>query len=451
MAEIFEHVDDLPVEPHDGTACGIRIPSAHVEHLIYHEAQNAWIGRQHWSMRVYQNEGFSVGGDLAFWRYPGDLNEIPETGVHRTPHQFQIHKILNGGELYAAGLRLQEHLTAQIKEYAGAPTPDDATELALAWYPLADGDDFLSPLPFNHGVRLVGSDTQDGVNYRQVSTGWQNVPDFDTEPALDEHLYPEVYALGSAIHVRELTARHRWAAGDLGGAGDGEDSGYRPTDRMIGWYQAEQIYVADGQPVAEWPDFSGWGITLVQETSGKRPVVMSESGIRFVRFDGSNDSLHNITPRTQVIGGGPGYTAAVPLTIYMVMRQRAAGATQQVWLGTNGGGATLIYRGDATDQVNYWSGGSDATYDRGSAWPSPWMVWSSELHADGSLTIWEGQTEVFDGSAGTTGFNGLVMGNNQAESLPAAIDVAEMLWTNFVPASGERAAVVAYLEDKYGL
>ena len=62
----------------------------------------------------------------------------------------------------------------------------------------------------------------------------------------------------------------------------------------------------------------------------------------------------------------------------MVMRQRATGATQQVWLGTHGAGAPLIYRGDATDQVNFWSGGSDAIYNRGSAWPSPWMVWSAD-------------------------------------------------------------------------
>ena len=450
MAEIFEHVDDLPVTPQDGTACGIRIPSAHVEHLIYHAAQNAWIGRQHWSMRAYQNEGFAVGGDIAFWRYPGDLGEIPQTGVHRTPKQFQIHKVLHGGELYAAGLRLQEHLSAQIKEFGGFGATGNPTDLALAWYPLADGDNFLSPDPFNHGVRIETFDSADGKNYRQVSTGWQNTPPFDTEPDIDDHLYPEVYALGAPIHVRELTARHRWVAGDVGGAGDGEDSLYRPLDRMIGWYQAEQIYVADGQPVAEWGDMSGWGITLIQPTSGKRPIVMSESGKRFVRFDGSNDSLHNIG-RSQVLGGGPNYAASPPITIYMVMRQRAAGATQQVWLGGNGGGPTLIYRGNSTNQVNYWSGGSDAIYNRGSNWPSPWMVWSSELHTDGALTIWEGTTPVFTGTAGTSGLTGLVMGNNQAESLPAAIDVAEMLWTDILPGSGERASVVAYLEDKYGL
>jgi hypothetical protein len=448
MAEIFEHVDDLPVEPHDGTACGIRIPSAHVEHLIYHAAQDAWIGRQHWTMRFVQNEGSSKGGSPSEWIYPAGIPEDPVTRVHPTPQNFQIHKVLHGGELWAAGLRLQEHLTGQIKE--SIPT-GDPTQIALAWYPLADGDDFLTPAPFNHGVRLVAQDSLDSTNWRHCSSGWQNTPAFDTDPAVDEHLYPEIYMLGPAISLREFTARHRWVAGSVGGAGSGEDAAERPTDRMIGWYCAEQIYVADSQPVAEWGDMSGWGITLIQPTSGKRPVVMSESGIRFVRFDGSNDILYNIAPRTQVIGGGPNYLVVPPVTIYMVLRQRAAGATQQVWLGPNGAGATLIYRGDATDQVNYWSGGSDATYDRGSAWPSPWMVWSSELHADGALTIWEGQTEVFDGSAGTTGFSGLVMGNNWAESLPAAIDVAELLWTNYVPAGGERAAVVAYLEDKYGL
>ena len=65
--------------------------------------------------------------------------------------------------------------------------------------------------------------------------------------------------LGPQANLRELSARHRWAAGTLGGAGSGEDAGWRPEDRLSGWYQAEQIYVADSDPVAEWGDWSGLG------------------------------------------------------------------------------------------------------------------------------------------------------------------------------------------------
>ena len=58
---------------------------------------------------------------------------------------------------------------------------------------------------------------------------------------------------------------------------------------------------------------------------------------------------------------------------------------------------------------------------------------------------------MFTGSAGTNDLFGLVVGNNNAETLPAAIDVAELILVNFVPGTGERASVVSYLEDKYGL
>ena len=451
MAEIFETVDDLPADPHDGTAAGIRIPSAHVEHLVYHAAQGAWVGRQHWTMRVYQNEGIAKFGDPEIWIYPGDQGEDPPTDVHRTPHQFQIHKLLDAGQLWDAGLRLQEHLTGQIKEdiTTDGPAGAEVGQVALAWYPLATGDAFLTPASFNHGVRLTAQNSLDDLNWRHCSSGWQNTT-LDTEPDPDEHLYPEIYMLGPAFQLREFSARHRWAAGTLGGAGSGEDPVERPVDRMLGWYSAEQIYVPDSTAISEWGDMSGWGVTLIQPTSGKQPVVMSESGIRFVRFDGSNDLMYN-RPMATLPGGNSRLEPDPPITIYMVMRQRAAGGTQQVWLGTNlSSGATLIYRGDATDQVNYWSGGSDATY-HGPDWPTPWRVWSSELHADGALTIWEGATEVFTGTAGTTGFKGLVIGNNGAETLPAAIDVAELLWTNQVPGTGERASVVGYLEGKYGL
>ena len=237
--------------PQDGTACGIRIPSAHVEHLIYHAAQDAWIGRAALDRcastrtRASRSAATPPSG-----RYPGDLGELPATEVHRTPTAVPDppgppRRRAVGRRAAAAGAPAP----ARCKSTRTTAPLATATrgDLALSWYPLADGDDFLSPAAFNHGVRRRDLSTGPRPQLTgTVSSGWQNSPTFDTEPAVDDHLYPEIYV----ARARDQCARvHRPAP--LGGrrrrrrrVGGGPMSGY-PIDRMFGWYRAEQISVAD--------------------------------------------------------------------------------------------------------------------------------------------------------------------------------------------------------------
>ena len=443
MAEIFDDATELPTSAPHGKTVGIRIPDGMVEHMVWDEDEQVWIGRQHWTMRVMQSEGFTAYGAPSNWRYPAAFGESPPSRVHPTAQQFMIHKALSGGQFWAAGLRLQEHLSGEIKPTALGGTTTELPEVALAWYPLAHGDDFLSPASFNHGVRLFGD--RDTSVYKFQSSGWQN-NELETEPAFNDHLYPEIYVRGPIFNMRGFNARHRWVAGDFD---HGPENGERPSDypgtEILQWYKALDIPVADGQPIAEWGDYSGRGGTLKQATSGKRPIVKADpSGFRYVEFDGTNDSL--------AVAASPSLpSVAHPITVFMVMRQRAGGPAQQVWFGLNASGAPLIYRGDSTDQVNVWAGGSDVIYHRSSAWPSPWMVWSITMNSP-NASIWEGLTEVYDGGGlGSNGLNGLVVGSNQAETLPARLDLAEMIVSYRAWGDSERTALVNKLIAEYGI
>ena len=426
----------------DGTVQGLRIPSGQVLLMTYDATQGVWVGPSTLTMRTVQNEGITSGGAPGVWRYPGPASENPSTRTLAFPFGFHIHKVMYGGQLWAAGLRLQEHLSAEMMTTDLSGTTVELPQTALAWYPLATADPFLSPVSFNHGVRLTGTRDNSGISppWRWFSTGWQNQPALATPPASDEHLYPEIYQIGPGHNLRNFTAHHRWVYGNVGSTGSGEQASRYPIDSTVAWYVAEDIPVADGASVSEWGNYAGRVGTLVQATGSKQPVVNRQSGRRYVTFDGTDDILKaaDLVAWSQ------------PWSIFLVMRQRNTGGTQQVWLGTGGGGAPLIYRGDATNQVNVWTGGSDFIYNRGSAWPSPWMAWSVTATA-GAINVWENLTQVGAGTSGTGGFSGLCVGNNFGESLPAAIDVAEIICVFRTVDNTERTNIVNALNTKYSL
>ena len=371
--------------------------------------------------------------------------EMPPLRPNPTAFGFQIHKVINAGELWAAGLRLQEHLSAEMR------TTDDTSgivpEIALAWYPLAEGDFFLSPVSFNHGVR-VAADLQKGV-LKQWSSGWQNGPVLTTPPDITDHLYPEIYLYGCTVNFRRFSAMHRWVAGTVGPTGDFEQSPSYPAlsaNQVMQWNVADDITVADGAGVADWPDYSGRGRNLVQPTAAKRPIKMVDqlNGHSIVRFDGVNDFLRVISTPMDSLSE----TIFQPLCLFAVMAQRAEGAATQVWFG-NPGAPPLIFRDNAAGKINVWASGSDITYDHGD-WPMPFTIMSFALDGANS-NVWENKVSKVSGDPGGSGFGRLMVGNNLAESLVAAIDVAEIIVTSGVPNTTDRNALIDSLAAKYGI
>lgn len=432
MTRTASTIAGLGTPRYDGDTGVIRTESGREIGLTWNADQEAWVSSPDYSMRQFDTFGMSSNGSPSSWKYPHFI-ESPEPEPLAYGFGFQIHKILNPTELWEAGLRLQEHLSASLR-ISDTPVGDDPI-MALNWYELAVGDDFLSPLPENQGVNLVGDENLHV--YKWWSSGWQNSP--VPEPFTGANWYPELYTLHSAVTFRNFTALHRWVGGTVGAGGSAETpSQYPPAiENLVSWNVAEHIPVADGGLVADWPDFSGRGRSLLQPTTGKQPTVRRDGAgqIRHVRFD-------NKCLRTALL------TVEQPLTVFLVMRQRSGGATQQVWLGNNGFGPTLIYRSDASGGTNVWSAGTDLTYTHAGGWPTDWMIWSAVM--DGAdTTVWENLTEVAAGDPGAVGFGGLVMGNRDSEALPARIDVAELIMAVGALDDTDRTTVVNYLNAKY--
>jgi hypothetical protein len=407
--------------------------------LRYNAAADCWVGRPTPTMTQHANVGMSVDGAELTWKYPAanTENPIPHTPPVRS-QGFQIHKLPDGGALWAAGLRLQERLSVRMRAGALGGTTLNP-EIALAWYPLDNGDDFLTPSSFNHGVRVTGE--RDSTRAHFYSSGWQNRV-FSVEPGATESLYPEIYAYGPVMSFWNFTAHHRWITPNAAALAPRPNT-RPPIDELVNWHRADDIAANNGDPVSMWTDYSGYGRNLAQTDSSKRPVLTKSAlnGHAVVTFDGVNDVLR------QTLGGS---AVSQPFTIIMVLRQRASGGVQQVWIGPDGSGQPLFYRGNATNQVNVWLGGSDLIYTRGSNWPMNYLVWTVVCNG-ASTTIYENTTQVATGNAGAGGIVGLTLGNGGAETLPAAIDVAELIVANKAATTQERGDTVAMLMAKYGL
>jgi hypothetical protein len=66
-----------------------------------------------------------------------------------------------------------------------------------------------------------------------------------------------------------------------------------------------------------------------------------------------------------------------------------------------------------------------------------------------SSQVWENLTSKVTGNPGGSGISGLVVGSNDAETLPAQIDVAEILVYYKALSTAERESVVNWLNGKY--
>jgi hypothetical protein len=429
----------------DGQAGEVVLPSGRREALFWDATASLWRSNRYLTMRQIENVGMRANGSPTGAKYPTSPENPNLSGTpNPTAYGFQIHTTHAPAELWQAGLRLQEHLACEFA------TPDMSSSLSpeifLNWYELGIGDAFLSPEGHNQGVHNVG-ELRPAPNWGGwYSSGWQNSP--VSEPGTFANWYPELYLEGQPINFRNFTAWHRWAGpvANLGAFGSFERaSKYPALSGLLSWYRAQHVPSADNVAVAEWGDYSGRARHLLQTTTNKRPVVRRDApgALRHIRFNGVNNSL-------QFNSNGAG-TFPQPLSVFLVMRQNTGGTEQQVWLGNLSSGAPLFYKGDNTDQVNIWAGGSDFIYHRASSWPSPWIVWSFALDGAGNISVWENLTPVASGSVGTTGLGDFMIGNNNAETLPAKIDVAELIIAASAPGTTARTTLVTDMMSRNGI
>lgn len=433
MPVTAETIDALGTPTVDGAVATLRIGTGgtyHEERLVWHLDEAAWVSAERYSIRQVDINGMNVEGDPSVWNYPFQTDGA---GGIDNGFGFQIWPVRQLGLLLNAGLRLQENLSAYI-----APTADSVAQLALNWYSLADNDTFLSPAPTNFGVVLEGLPAAN--QYRFCSTGWRDSP--SSPVTVGKNGYPEVYGKGVNFGFRRFTAKYRLVSGDPVSSSN-EPSPLPVSAKLFSWLVADNVPVASGSAVAEWPDYSSFARTLKQATSGHRPTLVRNvvNGHAVVRFDGVDDFMQTTV----------GDSGAQPFTMFIVVKQYAPGNTQQVWVSGGSGSPPLIFRSDATDAIDTWGGsGSDLTYHRGTPWPSPFMIVSVVFNGDGS-SVWENATEVVSGTQNGGGWGGLTLGARSDAALPAHIDVAEFVGYYSALGDTDRGAVVAHLMAKYGI
>lgn len=421
----------------DGTQALLRVGSAPArqEILTWNLAQQAWIGKPTYTVRMIDQMPM-IDINSGYIQQKAPDNEPPQLNDQAVG--FQLEPVPDAKLFWDAGLRLQEKLTGEIKWNQLSTNPF----VYVNWYEFDVGTSFLAPVPTNPGVVLNGIPLFFAASF--ASTGWQNSP-----IAAPTHAtwYPELYG-ANLVKIARFNAQRRWVYGAITGGITSDGSAKAPPirDFLEHWYQADDIPQANGTSVALWPDQSGRGNHFVQTTSTAQPTLTRNTlnGKAVVSFDGSTDYMLST-------GGG-----AQPVTIYLVLRQRAGGTDPQVWL--DGRAASfLVYRGSSTDQVDVYAGGAsgDLIYHRGSNWPSPYMVWSGSFSGD-TTTIWENKTLVATGGGGQPGTGGPSSGfmlgaRRTTNDLQASIDVAEMLMYLTNHNSTQRNQTIDYLNAKYNL
>lgn len=418
----------------DGDVAELRAGGSRVR-LTWNAARQVWVSAPSFTVRMIDATTMrdTSSGYIQQASPSNDPPLLNETGIG-----FQLEPVVDAKALWDAGLRLQERLSGELAW--SEDVPSTAPYVYVNWYEFQVGSQFLSPVPTNPGVQLVGL-TGVPVVMHFCSTGWQNSP---VAAPSQPTWYPELYG-GHLLRVGRLNAERRWACGaGLAGAGDADGSGLPPHVLYLHrWFEAEHIALPDGALVDFWGDKSGFHQGF--SSSGSHRPSLARAGLNgraYLSFDGVDDYM------TYQVGAGQ------PFEIYLVMRQRAGGTSPQVWVdGLNT--PFLIYRGDDTDQVDLYANGSgDLIYHRGSPWPSPWMVLSASFNGD-ATTVWENKTLKATGGAGKPGVAGpglgLTLGARRSLDLFSALDVAEVVVYLTNHTTTERQHIVDWLNAKYGV
>jgi concanavalin A-like lectin/glucanase superfamily protein len=234
--------------------------------------------------------------------------------------------------------------------------------------------------------------------------------------------------------------------------GDAEGAAaFSPDDLagLEGWWKADSLVLADGDPVATWIDSSGNGRDVTQGTAASKPTYQTGelNGLPVVRYDGVDDYLENTSFPN----------AADEYTVFVVAKLDATDAAQAIlgdlsdapgdvdWYFFNDGGTTYWRVQDSAGQkedtyatdlrgafhiyVGLVDGSTSFLYTDGVerdtvAYSSPNAITSSILRL--------GQIRV------STGY-----------SLTG--DQAEVIIYSRALSTSEREQVEAYLQDKYGL
>ncbi|MGE5138307.1 MAG: LamG-like jellyroll fold domain-containing protein [Rudaea sp.] len=223
------------------------------------------------------------------------------------------------------------------------------------------------------------------------------------------------------------------------------------------WLKSDAIGgLADGDPVASWPDMSGrGGRDLSQATAGKRPAFRTNvvNGKPAVRFDGVDDFLATANLF------GSALFAADQADIFVALRQDSTKANQVLfsWDGT----ANRVTIGvDDGGQIKFDHPTNDVTgrisVAQPASWEDNWHVIEcyrngnadSAIYIDGASRVTGAQTTALN----LTRSMPLVLGDYQADGgWQFKGDVLEVIIYSRSLTAIERANVTGYLKARAGV
>lgn len=209
---------------------------------------------------------------------------------------------------------------------------------------------------------------------------------------------------------------------------------------LVAWYDASLEVVADGTALASITDRSGLNNHVLQATGAKQPVVKNAilNGKPVYRGDGADDRI-----------SAP-FTVGAPWTQFTVFKQRVAlpGGSAGVITAANSDGGHMFYA-SAGGAWQLYNGNNvvivaiDLTMFHTVA-----VVWNGS----NSKYKWdEGAITLCDVGATVNSPSGVSMFNRTNDTQPIPADIAEHIVVNRACTDSEVAAVMNYLQTKWGL
>ena len=210
------------------------------------------------------------------------------------------------------------------------------------------------------------------------------------------------------------------------------------------WLRGDDLAQSDGSPVSAWADASGFGNTVTQITSMKRPTYQAGAlnGHSYLYFDGVDDTLRNVAPagldfitgHTVMAVVNPMSAVAYGMAVvtnpgFNELRQNGFGAFAQ-WLIPSG-----------TMQVDSLSGLA-----------ALWKVWSGTYDVGtGTLELFINGTSQGTASDGWPGSMGAIWLGSRTDTYHWLGGMAEVLVFDDALNATDRSNVEGYLIAKYAL
>lgn len=203
------------------------------------------------------------------------------------------------------------------------------------------------------------------------------------------------------------------------------------------------LNTASGNTVEIWANRAGKYLPANQVTSNNRPQFISESGLEFLRFDGTNDFLNLPRADSLAINNSDYEIFIVARTSEQSVGFLIAGATEQYEIHTHIGGSngTRYIPKNGTYIDNNFNSTNGAFH----------LFNATATSAKGRLRI-DGNSVTASGvNTQSSSTESLVLGQRKGNSLPFNGDIAEVLIYNSELTDEENTFISEYLSQKYSI